>query len=278
MGLKDNISIYSGQSSAQSSAQSGAHIAIKTADIDDNVWLGRLMQLTLLVSFVFMIVPQTDIRFSGLFADVVGTFPLHENRILLALRDLHRTLPAIIVPALLMGIIIQAVFNRRWLPAPHKLLYILAVYAIGALLVVHSLKYLVGRARPSEILDFGGSLLFSPAWQVSQACMNNCSFPSGEGASAMAMLSIPLILGGIYRLRLMVLAGIVALIFSLNRIVMGAHFLSDVMLSWLFVALTMAWLWPVFQRNSTVIDAYVAQSGNRIHSYFKRASFMKRDL
>lgn len=263
MALNDRFSAYN--------RQTAAYFAENDATIASNIWLNRLIRLTLLVSFFFMIVPLTDIRVSSWFVDAAGNFPLHENRTLLALRDLHRTLPAIIAPALLLGVMIQAVFTRRWLPAPHKLLYILSVYAVGALLVVHGLKYLVGRARPSEITEFGGSLVFSPAWQVSQACMKNCSFPSGEGASAMAMLAIPLILGGTYRLPLMVLTGIAALIFSLNRIVMGAHFLSDVMLSWLFVAVVMAWLWPVFQRHAVTIDAYVAQSGKRIRRYFKHS-------
>lgn len=270
MGLKDNFPAYSGQAVA--------HIASKKNDVESNMWLGRLVRLTLVVSCIAMIFPMLDIRISGWFVDVTGNFPLHKNRMLLALRDLHRTLPAIIVPALLLGVIIQVFSNRRWLPAPYKLLYILAVYAIGAFFVVHGLKYLVGRARPSEIMEFGGNLLFSPAWQVSNACLKNCSFPSGEAASAMTMLTIPLILGGVYRLPLMVVTGIFGLIISLNRVVMGAHFLSDIMLSWLFVAMVMAWLWPVFQRNATLIDTYATQSGNRIYEYLKRSSLLKRDL
>ena len=234
-----------------------------------NDWLSTLTRLAVVISFIFMIVPVTDIMVSGLFADTAGKFALHENWYLLALRDLHRILPAIIVPALLLALVMQALFRRRWLPAPHKLLYVISVYAVGALVVVHVLKYLIGRARPNEILEFGGTMLFTPAWQIANSCQSSCSFPSGEAASAMAMLSVPLILGGAYRLPLLVLTAIFTLIFSLNRIVMGAHFLSDVMLSWMFVAITMAWLWLVFERNSTRIDHSVGQIGQAIRNLFR---------
>ncbi|MBX8782502.1 phosphatase PAP2 family protein [Ochrobactrum sp. GRS2] len=231
-----------------------------------NYRLNMLIRLAVIVSFIFMVIPVIDITVSGWFADRAGQFPLHENRFLLTLRDLHRTLPAIIVPALLACLILQGLFNRRWLPAPHKLLYILSVYAIGAAAIVHGLKYLVGRARPNEIMEFGGSSFFSPAWQIAKSCQSSCSFPSGESASAMAMLAIPLVLGGANRVLLLIITGFAALVFSLNRLVMGAHFLSDITLSWLFVAITMAWLWPVFQRYGDRIDSFIFKIGQRIRN------------
>lgn len=234
-----------------------------------NDWLTMLTRLVVIASFFFMIVPATDIIVSAWFADGTGNFPLSDNQHLLALRDLHRVLPAIIIPALLLAVVVQALFRPRWLLAPYKLLFIISVYAIGSFVIVHLLKYLVGRARPNEILEFGGSMLFSPAWQIANSCYNNCSFPSGESASAMAMLSIPLVLRGAYRLPLLALTALFAFICSLNRIMMGAHFLSDVMLSWLFVAVTMAWLWPVFERNGTRIDYAVAQAGRPIRKLFQ---------
>ncbi len=229
-----------------------------------NYSLNILIRLAVIVSFIFMVMPVIDITVSGWFADRAGQFPLHENWFLLTLRDLHRALPAIIVPALLACLMMQGLFNRHWLPAPHKLLYILSVYAIGAAAIVHGLKYLVGRARPNEIMEFGGTMFFSPAWQIARSCQNSCSFPSGESASAMAMLAIPLVLGGANRRPLLIVTGFAALVFSLNRVVMGAHFLSDVTLSWLFVAITMAWFWPVFQRYGAGIDRFVFKAGQRI--------------
>ncbi|WP_439273734.1 phosphatase PAP2 family protein [Pseudochrobactrum sp. HB0163] len=215
-----------------------------------------------------MILPVADLVVSGWFTDSAGNFYLHNNQNLLALRDLHRILPALIIPALLLTLMIQAFFSRCWLPAPHKLLYILSVYTIGAVAVVHSLKFLVGRARPNEIAEFGGELLFTPAWQIAHICHKNCSFPSGEAASAMAMLAVPLAIGGIYRTPLLLITAVAAFAFSLNRVAMGAHFLSDIVLSWLFVALVMAWLWPVFHSHKAGIDHFVFKAGRRICACF----------
>ncbi|MCY1374769.1 hypothetical protein D9M69_621310 [compost metagenome] len=47
----------------------------------------------------------------------------------------------------------------------------------------------------------------------------------------------------------------VVLVFSLNRIAFGAHFLSDVVLAWLLMLWIMLWLWSVFAGNGVRIDA-----------------------
>lgn len=226
-----------------------------------------LLRLTVFASFIFMVLPASDLIVSGMFYKSAHGFFLSENYYLLVLRDLHRLLPAIIIPVLLLGVVLQTIYRPYWLPAAHKLLYLLSVYAVGTLVVVHGLKYLVGRARPYDILEFGGNLLFSPAWQIARACHSSCSFPSGESATAMALLAIPLITGGRYRIPLTIITAVFAVLVSVNRIMMGAHFLSDVVLSWLFVALVMAWLWPVFQRNAASIDRAVACCGARLRNF-----------
>ncbi len=243
--------------------------AFKQAQQTGNrLWQSVLLRMVFVVSFLFMALPATDLVVSGWFTNGEGRFYLHDNHSLLALRDLHRMLPALIIPAVLLALATQAVCNRGWLPSPHKLIYILVVYAIGAAAIVHGFKFLVGRARPNEIMEFGGTMLFTPAWQIAHACRSSCSFPSGEAASAMAMLAIPLALGGIYRVPLLLVTGAAALVFSLNRLIMGAHFLSDIVLSWLFVATVMAWLWPVFQKHGAGIDRRVLKAGQRIRHQF----------
>ncbi len=50
---------------------------------------------------------------------------------------------------------------------------------------------------------------------------------------------------------------------SLNRIVFGAHFLSDVVLAWLLMLWLMTWLWSAFRDNGERIDAAVQRLGRR---------------
>ncbi len=105
------------------------------------------------------------------------------------------------------------------------------------------LKPLWGRARPADVEAFGGSLPFTPPHVISGACGRNCSFPAGEVAGAVALsVSILLILrhvdpareGRLYR------AGVAACLVipaftAFQRIAGGRHFLSDSLLSALFV-------------------------------------------
>ena len=66
--------------------------------------------------------------------------------------------------------------------------------------------------------------------------MSNCSFVSGEAAAAGWMLCLALWIQGQFRKALIAALVTVSVVASLLRVVMGAHFLSDVMLGWLIGA------------------------------------------
>ena len=71
---------------------------------------------------------------------------------------------------------------------PRDLLLPMITYGLGVGLIVNSfLKEYFGRARPRDIVEFGGDKMFTAVWQVSDACYTNCSFTSGEAAGAMAI-------------------------------------------------------------------------------------------
>ena len=116
-------------------------------------------------------------------------------------------------------------------------------YLLGpALLVDGILKAQWGRARPANITEFGGPLEFSPALRLSDQCPSNCSFVSGEGAGATAMLiAVMLVLRNQKSGRYSRLAGRIAIAIAVTglglRIVMGRHFLSDTLFAVLFVTL-----------------------------------------
>src|SRR5690606_37396157 len=96
--------------------------------------------------------------------------------------------------------------------------------------------------------------LFTPAWQMSDACSAHCSFISGEAATAVAMLSLAMLVKAGWRR--MVIAALMpfAIFFSVNRVFLGAHFLSDIVMAWLITGLTMVTLWQVIGRNAQAID------------------------
>lgn len=219
--------------------------------------------LTISAAFIFMAFPGIDLAVSRWASSSGGDFPLSREPMLRALRDFNRMLPVFILPCVLALLVAQMIASRPRLLRPHKALFFLTFYALGPGLLIQALKRLIGRARPYEITDFGGSLPFTPAWQVSGACARSCSFASGESATAIALVALALLLPAQW-----CRAAIVALIplilaFSLNRIVFGAHFLSDVVLAWLLMLWLMAWLWSVFSDNSERIDTAVLRCARR---------------
>ncbi|WDZ79543.1 phosphatase PAP2 family protein (plasmid) [Ensifer adhaerens] len=219
--------------------------------------------LTICAAFVFMAYPGIDLVVSRWAASAAGDFPLSREPLLRALRDFNRILPVFILPCVLALLVMQAIAPRPRLLRPHKALFFLTFYAIGPGLLIQALKRLIGRARPYDITDFGGTLPFTPAWQVSSACSRSCSFASGESATAIALVALALLLP--VRWRRVAIIALVPLIlaFSLNRIVFGAHFLSDVVLAWLLMLWLMTWLWSAFRDNGERIDAAMQRLGRR---------------
>ena len=98
------------------------------------------------------------------------------------------------------------------------------------------IKPLWGRARPAATTEFGGSLIYTTPFQLSDQCHRACSFVSGETsalfpcATVFCLLVLPLLRPG---MRLWAMAGIgfLAISGSLLRIAFGGHFLSDVIFS-----------------------------------------------
>ena len=76
-----------------------------------------------------------------------------------------------------------------------KISYLFLVLIFGAGLVVNGVfKDDFGRARPRDVVEFGGSKHFSPAFVVSRECDRNCSFSSGDGAGAFFSIALALAL------------------------------------------------------------------------------------
>lgn len=86
----------------------------------------------------------------------------------------------------------------------------------------------IGRARPVQIVDFGGKGQFTRAFEYSGQCQKNCSFVSGHAALGFFFIG----LGWVLKSRLAFIAGLLIGSFVGGvRIMQGGHFLSDVVLA-----------------------------------------------
>ncbi|CVI54501.1 phosphatase PAP2 family protein [Agrobacterium leguminum] len=204
---------------------------------------------TLALVILFATFPSIDLRFSALFFSPVeqpwsGREPFPEW-----LRDTLREgteLATLLAFVILVGNLrlgtLQRTGWRMWafLCGP--------VILCAGLLVNGVLKATIGRARPFSVTEFGGQQLFTPPFQYSAQCYSNCSFSSGETA-LIASFFLPLcvlVWPRLQRRGRLAMGGIAAgmiVLMSGLRIAAGGHFLSDVVMSILFSALTTLFLY-----------------------------------
>jgi membrane-associated PAP2 superfamily phosphatase len=213
-----------------------------------------------LVSIVFAALPELDLMTSRHFWDAANGFYGRESPLLTALRDINRYLPWILIgiaTVLLIANNLKADMKR--LAPPHKLLFLITFFALGPGLSVQAVKAVVGRARPRALEEFGGSAIFTPAWDFSDQCIRNCSFVSGEAASAFALMALIVFVKPRYATYWMVGIGVFAAAFSFNRVAFGAHFLSDVIIAGNLMWIVAILLWRWFSRNASQIDAILSR-------------------
>lgn len=234
-------------------------------------WPGRTVLALIVVSFVFSIFPSLDLLVSGMFVSDQGGFPLTQWESLKALRLISSVVTIAIIATAFGAFLLALVVRRPRLLAfsPSGALFIMLSYALGPGLLVNVwFKQMMGRARPRDVEAFGGNLDFTAAWQISDQCARNCSFTSGEAASAVAMVSLLFVIRKSWRWPVGIVLVPLMVAFSVNRIAFGGHFLSDVLLSWLLVMLIMYFLnWlllrpgPAFQIDEAILGRFAPNSG-----------------
>ncbi len=142
----------------------------------------------------------------------------------------------------MLSVVAVYVFNRVWqrnvLNVDGKrVVYLLLVLIVGGGLIVNvGLKDNFGRARPRDVVEFGGSKQFTPPFVVSHECSRNCSFSSGDGAGGFFALALAMALS---RRRAAFAAALAfGILVSTARIASGAHFFSDTVVSFFVMLLT----------------------------------------
>ncbi|MFB2531475.1 phosphatase PAP2 family protein [Paracoccus sp. p4-l81] len=237
----------------------------------------RLLTITLAATLamvcLFSAVPRLDLLITGLFHDPVqGFYASHHPWVFSLNMALRRTLEAfawaIVIVALIVALRRASLHSDR-----RNLFFVAASFAIGPGLVVNGVfKNAFGRARPAEVIDFGGAHLFTPVMKITDQCSRNCSFSSGEVAMTATFVFVTLAL--IWprvapRWRgLAVVAGVAMVLGSMAlRISLGRHFASDALSSVAISALVTLACWQVFD----IAQARPALTGAAIRRDLARA-------
>jgi len=189
------------------------------------------------LQILFWQMPELDLWFTGLFWNETSGFYLSEAAPVQWSYALFRDIPYVLVPALLWLFFASLIWGRRHETGLRRiLLFLFLVLAIGpGLLVNEVFKAESGRARPSQVADFGGQKVFSPAFEPSDQCNSNCSFVSGHASMGFFFLAFAWVLRD---RRWLYWGAAIGLLVGLGRITQGAHFLSDVLFGYPVVLAT----------------------------------------
>ncbi len=134
-----------------------------------------------------------------------------------------------------------------------KWFYLALCGLTGPIIIVNMvLKAHWGRARPRDLSEFSGTLEYSDFWVWSDQCLSNCSFTSGEVAGVAAIVfSLAMITSYPLRYVLVLIGLMFAAFVGWIRVAMGAHFVSDSIMSTLLMMIVCAEIYYlVFLRSN----------------------------
>lgn len=192
----------------------------------------------MLATIVFVSFPGIDLWIARLFADENNRFALAGNESLRAINDLVSYFCALVIVASGAGLAITLRLRRALFGVSAAAFgFVLSAMIVGPGLLANAVfKEHWGRARPRQLVEFGGAADFTPALVIADQCHSNCSFVSGDPSVAFATLAIALLVPTHQRLWISA-SFVLGFAIGLVRMAQGAHFLSDVAFAGIFVGL-----------------------------------------
>ena len=187
----------------------------------------------------FLAVPQIDLAVAHTLYSPETGFVGRDLPGVRALRQVFVVLYFGILALSLAGLALTWLRRHQWLRlGKMHWLFLAACLAAGPGLVANLvLKDQWGRARPRQVVEFGGSKTFTPPLMPSNQCNRNCSFVSGEAASTYVVFYAAAALFPQWSVALVVAGTVGGFLTGLVRMSQGAHFLSDIVFAGVFMAL-----------------------------------------
>jgi len=192
----------------------------------------------------FTLAPGLDLAVARQFQLGDGGFAGAHSGPVEFLRAVFKTIFIVACSVAVAGLLVVVVRRLgNWRMRAVSWLYVVLCLGVGPGLVTNTLlKDQWGRARPAQIVEFGGSRTFTPPLLPADQCVRNCSFVSGEASSMFAVFYAAALIAPHWSVATIVAGTIVGLAAGLVRVAQGGHFLSDVVFAGVFMALTAAGL------------------------------------
>jgi lipid A 4'-phosphatase len=202
---------------------------------------------------LFLAFPGIDLWASGLFYRAGDGFFLRDEPVVQAI---YRGVPFLthaVVILVLAGLLWWLFRGRPLLGLERrKMAFLVLALALGPGVAVNTvLKDHWGRARPSQVAEFGGEKQFTPAPLPAAECERNCSFVGGHAAMGFYLVAFAFLVPERRRRRIAEAAAVAAGgLIGLVRIAQGGHFLSDIVWAGLVVwGVTRLLHWWVVERD-----------------------------
>jgi lipid A 4'-phosphatase len=222
------------------------------------------LALALVVGLLFGIYPELDLKLAALFYDPANReFPLKRDALAAVARDGAMWISwGLALPAI-AALLIKLLRPDRPLLIPGRaIIFLLLTLTLSAGVLTNlTFKSYWGRPRPVVVTQFNGSDQFVPWWDPRGVCGRNCSFFSGEGATAFWTFAPAALTPPAWRPFAYAAATLFGVVTSVLRMAFGGHFFTDVAAAGL-VTFLVIWLaygyiyrWPSTRLSDENIDA-----------------------
>jgi membrane-associated PAP2 superfamily phosphatase len=220
--------------------------------------------LWLVIGLVFGLYPELDLKLASLFFDPeTKTFPLKLNAYASFARDAAMWVAwAFALPSIVALVVKLFRPDRSLMVSGRTILFLLATLILSAGVLTNlTFKTYWGRPRPVVVTEFAGDQHFVPWWDPRGGCGRNCSFFSGEGATAFWTLAPAALAPPAWRPLAYAGAVVFGIVTSTLRMAFGGHFFTDVSIAGLvtflviWFAYALIYRWPRTRLSDEAIDA-----------------------
>jgi len=226
------------------------------------------LALWVVIGLVFGIFPELDLKLAALFYDPqTRTFPLKLNGLAAFARDAAMWIAwAFVLPSVVAIIVKLNRPDRPLLVSGRAIVFLLVTMILSAgVLTNFTFKTFWGRPRPVAVTEFAGQHQFVPWWDPRGDCPHNCSFFSGEGATAFWTLAPAALAPPPWRPLAFAAATVFGAVTSTLRMAFGGHFFTDVAIAGLvtFVVIWLAYAliyrWSRTRLSDEAIESWLAR-------------------